>query len=231
MIVRRIDDRLQLITQPDHAQLAGRIMAGCGPLRTHPRRGSILRAVAEHDNGWAEEDANPVVNAETGEIVDFIQASAAARQRVWPRGVGRLFDDPWAAALVAQHATTVYDRFRGDPAWKAFFEEMTVLRDDHLERSGRSLEELTEDYGFVRLGDLISLAFCGGWSEEHRFGEWTVKGSGDTVLVQPDPFGDAMPIEIIAREIPARAFRSDQDLRDALTAAIRIPRSGEVKTA
>src|SRR5581483_8368207 len=59
MIVRRTGGRIQLITQPDHAQLAGRIMARCAALADRPRRTSILLAVAEHDNGWAEEDAAP----------------------------------------------------------------------------------------------------------------------------------------------------------------------------
>ena len=59
MIVAPVDGGLRLITQPDHAALAGRVMGEwrAGGLPTHPRRESILRAVAAHDDGWLEVDA------------------------------------------------------------------------------------------------------------------------------------------------------------------------------
>lgn len=85
-----------------------------------PRRDAILLAVADHDNGWAETDAAPVLDS-TGHILDFVAIPAARRQEVWPRGVARLGAVPYAAALVAQHAIHVYSRFRGDAAWTAFF--------------------------------------------------------------------------------------------------------------
>src|SRR3712207_6208701 len=110
MIVREQADRLLLITQPDHAHLSRRVMERCVVLRDRPRRTSILLAIGEHDNGWAEPDAAPQVDPATGSVHDFVTAPLAVRHSVWPRGVARLANDPWAAALVAQHAITVYDR-------------------------------------------------------------------------------------------------------------------------
>ena len=66
MIVRTTPGSIQLITQPDHAQLARRVMEHCVPLAARPRRDVILRAIGEHDNGWMEEDAAPRVNPTTG---------------------------------------------------------------------------------------------------------------------------------------------------------------------
>lgn len=224
MIVRQAGTGLLLITQPDHAQLAGRIMRHCVALADHSRRGAILRAIAEHDNGWAEEDAAPLADP-AGGVVDFVAAPLAVRHRVWPRAVERLADDPWAAALVAQHAITVYDRFRPDPAWTPFFARMEALRDRMTQSvaqacatgSGAAAADLRDDYAFVRLGDLVSLTFCTGWTDAQRYADWTVRLSGDRVRVAPDPFGGAViPIEIAAREIPARPFRTDAGLRDAL---------------
>ena len=74
MIVRRLADRLQLMTQPDHAHLAGTIMESCVSLRAEPRRDAILRAIYAHDNGWLEEDQAPQVNPDTGEMLDFVSA-------------------------------------------------------------------------------------------------------------------------------------------------------------
>lgn len=229
MIVRLIGDGVQLIAQPDHAQLARTIMEGCVPLQSRPRRDAILHAIAEHDNGWAEEDAAPTVNPATGQVADFISIALSARHAVWPRGIGRLADDPWAAALVAQHALTVYDRFRSDSAWRPFFAEMEETRDTWLRASSRPLEDLAGDYRFVRLADLISLAFCTGSTDAQMFGEWTVQLSGTRVTVTPDVLGGAtIPVAITARVIRQQSFRSDAELRDALRVAASTTLRGEV---
>jgi hypothetical protein len=229
MIVRDLGDRLQVITQPDHARLAGRIMEHCVPLMTRPRCNVILRAIAEHDNGWAEEDAAPMVDPSTGRIADFVHAPVSMRQRVWPRAVQRLADSPWSAALVAQHAITVYGRYGSDPEWTGFFAGLASSRDALLAADSRSLTDLLDDYTFVRLADLISLAFCTGWTDEHTFGDWTVRLSGSEVVVTPDAFGGAtVPFEIIAREVHQSSFQSDADLHRALTHARAITLAGTV---
>lgn len=229
MIVRPVPHGVQLITQPDHAQLARTIMDHCVPLRSRPRRGAILHAIAEHDNGWAEEDAAPTVNPATGNVADFITVALSVRHAVWPRGIARLAGDPWAAALVAQHALTVYDRFRGDSAWRSFFAGMAEARDAWLRVRGRPLDELSADYPFLRLADLISLAFCTGSTDAQTFGEWTVRLSGTRVAVTPDPFGGTtVPVAISARIIHQQSFGSDDELQDALRHASSTILRGEV---
>lgn len=204
-------------------------MEHCAPLAARPRRDAILHAIAEHDNGWTEEDAAPTVNAATGEIVDFVSAPLGVRHRVWPRAIVRLSDDTWAAALVAQHAITVYDRYRFDPEWRSFFTAMEAARETMLGASGGSIDDLAADYGFVRLGDLISLVFCTGSTDEQRFGGWTVQPAGARVLVTPDLFGGTtIPLEIGARSIRSQRFQSDAALRDAWRAARATTVRGEV---
>ena len=229
MIVRSTPDAIHLITQPDHAHLARRIMEHCVPLATRPRRDAILHAIAEHDNGWAEEDAMPTVDRRTGLVVDFISAPLSVRHAVWPRAIARLAGDSWAAALVAQHAITVYDRFRSDPEWTSFFAAMEAARDVMLRASGLPHDDLPADYAFVRLADLISLTFCAGWTDEQRFGDWAVRLSGTRVVVTPDPFGGAtIPIAIETRTIREGPFRSDAELRDAFKGASAATLRGEV---
>lgn len=232
MIVRSAGATIELITQPDHARLARAVMEHCVALRLHPRRDSILHATGEHDNGWAEMDEAPMVEAQTGEILDFIHAPAAVRQEVWPRAVSRLASDPWAAALVAQHALTAYDRFRQDAEWTAFFDEMTSKRDETVTRAGAEQTTLLEDYLFVRLGDLISLAFCLGRPGEQQFADYTITLTGTSVVVEPDLFdGVSIPMEIQARAVAKRSFRSDVDLRDAVAEAPPVTLRGEVRGA
>src|SRR4051794_30612118 len=129
MIVRQLEGRILLITQPDHARLSGRVMSKCVALNNHPRRETILLAVTEHDAGWSIEDANPHVDPSLGTVLDFVHAASEVRQGVWPRTVAMLAErDAWAAALVALHAITVYTRLRESLEWRAFFGEMAALR-------------------------------------------------------------------------------------------------------
>ena len=229
MIVREDGERVLLITQPDHAQAAARVMEHCTALAGHPRRASILLACAEHDGGWIDEDAYPNVDPLTGRIVDFMTAPPLTKQTVWPRAIARLSDDTWAAALVANHAVTVYSRFRHDDAWRSFFPDLTALRDLHVRASGRSIADLEADYPFVRLGDLISLAFCNAWNDPQEYADWTVRRNGSHVIVSPDAFGGAMaPIEVRAAVIARQPFTATEQLRAALSSAAIVTLTGTV---
>lgn len=189
-----------------------------------------MNAIAEHDNGWEEEDAAPTVRE--GKVVDFINAPFDVRHRVWPRAVMRLSDDPFAAALVAQHAITIHERFRGDEEWADFFGEMAMLRNAMVDKGGVRLDELAVEYAFVRLGDLISLSFCTAGMELQPYGDWSVQCTGSRVVVTPDLFGGrTIPINISAREIANRPYASDQELREELARSKTINLAGEVTGA
>lgn len=232
MIIRRLPDVLQCITQPDHAALAGRIMRRWPALYDAERRASILLAVEEHDNGWRELDEAPLVDSTDGRPFDFVEVPAEHRQAVWPRGVRHLWHDPWAAALVAQHAIAVYERYRTDPAWTAFFPEMTQIRDTLLAQTPRSLADLEHDYAFIRIGDLLSLIFCNLWDGEQTYGGWSFIRDGSRVVVSPPAaHSHPIPIAVTAREVPNRPYVSDADFRTELRAATVVTLSGVVSGA
>lgn len=181
----------------------------------------MLLAIREHDNGWQEPDALPQVDA-NGRPYDFISVPPNVRQGVWPRGVGRLADRPYAAALVAHHAITVYERFRADPSWRPHFDGMTLERDRSLARAGcegdRDRRMFQEDYELLRLSDLLSLTFCNGWTDTVEFAGCRALLAGDTLSITPDPFGGVvMPLRVRARRVPDRPYRSDADLRETMT--------------
>lgn len=217
MIVRNAGGALHLITQRDHARVARRVMEKCVPLSTLERRDVILHAIAEHDNGWADLDGFPIVDAVSGRPADFINLPLPARHGVWPRGVARLAEQPYAAALVAHHAVTVYGRYRSDPAWTAFFSGMEAARHTMLHLSGVPHGVLESEYVWLRVGDLISLAFCTAAAEPLTFEAWTVRAEGATVRVAPDIFGGSdVPFDIDACEIDDRRYADDADLREAV---------------
>jgi hypothetical protein len=227
MIVRPAESTRVLITQPDHAALAARIMRHWRSehLQESDRRSSILLAVEEHDNGWREPDGAPIVDPATGRILDFVSAPDAVRRAVWPRGVDRLRAAPYAAALVAQHALYIYRRYRSEPDWAPFFAEMEAARDRHLRRAApRTLSDLSGDYFFVRLGDLLSLTFCNAWSAPQTDESgYVVRVDRDRLIVTPDPFaGNELQIEIDGRELPDRPFASASDAETAFANAPRV---------
>ena len=89
MIVRPGAGVLHLITQPDHAALARRIMEHWSSLAKARGGATSCTAIEHHDRGWAEPDAALTVDPATATIRDFVSVPAAVRQSVWPRSVGR----------------------------------------------------------------------------------------------------------------------------------------------
>ena len=229
MIVRRDGSDQLLITQPDHAALASRLMEAWrnDAWPSCDRRSAVQTAIAEHDNGWREPDAAPILDA-SGRILDFITAPDEIRRGVWPRGSSRLAATPYAAALVAQHALHVYQRYRERPDWQPFFEEMERIRARTLAGSPPPWQpHLFEDYFFVRMGDLLSLAFCNGWTEPQEERGYTLWLAGQRLVVTPDPFGGAeVPFVVSSRRLPDRRFGSPDEARETFAAAPRVEIAG-----
>jgi hypothetical protein len=221
MIVRDEGSHLVCVTQPDHAALAGRLIEAwlADGFPDRPTRARVLRATTLHDIGWEEEDAAPRVNPETGHPFDFISSPADLRQRLWPRAVDSLArDDAYVAALVAQHALTVYRRYQHDPAWREFFPRLERMRDDLYAEV--PFTSFLQDYSLVGIGDLFSLVFCNGWTDPHLIEGYQAILRGDVLTIAPDPFGGlAVPFDVPARRLPARRYASDTELREAWAAA------------
>jgi len=228
VIVRDEGNALLLITQPDHARLAETIVAS---MRTEPGLAGgagpvVLLATREHDNGWAEVDAEPTIDPASGRPRDFMTGPAAVKHELWLRGITRVATmNPRAGALVAEHALTVYGYRGQDAGWQPFFASIAAMRDDLLRQlgimPGGAREAFEAQYRCVQLGDAFSLHFCSGWTEPKQVLDYQVGMREDTLMISPDPFdGAAVPLHVPGRRIPARRYRDDADLRDAMTAAV-----------
>lgn len=234
MIIRQIDSTLQLITQPDHAALAMRIMRAWDAVHFphSSRKASILHAVQHHDDGWMEADETLIVDETSGRLLDFIHVPDTVKRETSSRGIDRLAEDPYAAALVAQHRLHVYRRYADDPEWRAFFAEVTAARDNYLHAAGSiPLSVLLEDYRFVRAGDLASLAFCNQWTSTEPDGcGYAMRFDGASLQIIPSPFsGRAIEIEIDAREITNRQFASQADAQRVAASAPIVKLTGVVR--
>ena len=230
MIVNDVVRPALLITQPDHAALAATIMRGwqSGGLPESPRHVAVMLAIQAHDNGWQEVDTEPCLDPATGRVLDFVHVPEDVRHAVWRRGVARLGGEPYAAALVAQHALHVYRRMRQQPGWRQFFVDMTAARDQHLSASHETIETLQREYAFLRLADLASLQFCGvdtsGQAQEMGY---DIRLEGARLIVSPDPYlGATIPLEVTGRELDLGSWASSADTRAAWHTARRRTVSG-----
>jgi hypothetical protein len=233
MIVRQDGPDYLCITQPDHAALAGRIAAAwqAGGFPARPTRARVIAAAHAHDIGWQQEDDMPRLDPEHGRPYDFMSAPARVRQEIWPRGVQQLAgDDPYVAALVAQHALTVYRRHQHEAEWRAFFPQLERLRDDLYVEAAAAMDAPTsflEDYSLVGICDLCSLVFCNAWPEPHLIEGYQVILRDDVLTIAPDPFaGMAVPLAVTARRLPARRYATAADLGAAWTAAATVTLTG-----
>lgn len=220
MIIRPDGDQLIFITQPDHASAAADLVAQFEGFASHPRRGEIALAVREHDHGWQDIDEHLVFDPAAGRAFDFITIPDTHKRSVWPIAVERLAArSTYAAALVAEHALYVYNANRGKPDWQPHFADLEHRRTILLERSGVPLETLREDYPFVALADLLSLAMCLGWPDAHeRFGR-SVRCEAGAVTIAPALLSGPVRVVVSARRVPDRRYLSAAELRGALQRA------------
>jgi uncharacterized protein DUF3891 len=237
MIVRNEGDTFLLITQPNHAGLSEQIGVA---IRSEPAldtvdRDAILLAMREHDNGWAEVDAEPNIEPATSRPQDFMSGSVLVRNELWLRGITRAAKmDPRAGALVAEHALSVHGYRRGAAEWQSFFDSITAIRDDLLRGlgmlTGAARDAFQQEYRCVQLADALSLQFCNGWSELNVTLEYQAIMRGPTLLISPDPFdGATVPLRVLGRRIPARRYQDDGDLRSAVASAMPLAITGEAK--
>ncbi len=229
MIIRPgTDGTLHLITQPDHARLAAMLVSAwdSAPPLSPESRAALLFAIAEHDNGWREIDAEPLLSAETARPHDFMDLPAELKRAIWPRGIRRLAaDSPLAAALVAEHALTLHGHRRLEPEWRDFVSEIEHLRASLLreDAAGRSIghEAFARAYDLLYVGDVVSLVFCNQWRDRMEARGYDVTlADDDHVVIVPDPFGRArVHFEVAARVVPDRPYPSERDLRAVFDAA------------
>ncbi len=143
MIVRTFPDRLELITQPDHARLARAIMDHCVPLA---RPASARCDSAGHlgtRQRMGRAGRRPIVNPATGEPCSISSAPHPACVRPSGRGVSprsRAIRGPrrsWRSTR-----SRCNDRFRPDGEWTPFFEAMEAARAALLRSAGLPLGDL-----------------------------------------------------------------------------------------
>jgi hypothetical protein len=212
----------RLVTQPDHAHLAGEILSlwRADGLAASPRRAEVVFAGREHDNGWREADAAPRCDG-AGRPVDFRAMPRPERVEIWERGTSRFLERrPYASLLIVRHARELHRDRRREATWRDFLRRLAArerrLRQE-LRAGGRTL---AADYRLLGMADTISLAACAGWTGELALPGLRGRADGlGTLWLTPLPLAGATTFSVPCRRIPLRPYRGDADLGGELAAA------------
>ena len=124
MLKTKRGSQVWLTTQPAHAELSGQMAAhwgneefaapghfGASADSARVRREVVL-AVAEHDNGWWEWEADPPLSADDGlpQGLGEVVANPVAGMERWRLGIPRLAErHPYASLLIGDHAHWLYE--------------------------------------------------------------------------------------------------------------------------
>lgn len=124
MLKTRRDGQVWLVTQPAHAELSGQMAARWGndtfarpghfAASANPERlrQEVVLAVAEHDNGWWEWEADPPLSADDGlpQGLGEVVASPVEGMGRWRLGISRFAErHPYASLLIGDHAGRLYE--------------------------------------------------------------------------------------------------------------------------
>lgn len=177
MVIRPDLGLLCLTEQPEHARMTGELVEAWGGNGFEPV-GPIdaVRLAAEmHDAGWAEFDAEPLVNPATQRPYSFLDIPQNVHVAAHTRTVERASQaDPYAGLLTSLHSAGLYRRRYGylphipfrpvapehEAAVDRFLAEQDQLQDDLQYLLRPEAEELWTHYRWFQLWDALSLYVC-----------------------------------------------------------------------
>ena len=168
MIRRRVGDEFWLITQDDHARLAGRLAERlAGDAAAVERAPLLALATAAHDAGWPEHDARPTLN-EAGLPRDVFEMDGPAAHEAWLGAARQYGLDPYARLLVTLHQFHLSAQSVTPPAERPrTFEVDQLRRQFKINKFQHSMIELIEQLrGELGLANdrPLRLGLAEGWS-------------------------------------------------------------------
>jgi hypothetical protein len=207
-----------LITQPDHAALAGAIAAALGPPLLPELPAEVVGGISVHDDGWAEFDARtPSVD---GRPVSFIDLPPSTFLQAWRGSIERAAQEaPIAGAIVSRHfwrlgtgrLNSKQDTAEDERALREFLHQESA-RQDRLTRGyeRQEFEFLTDVLQFC---DVLSLYLCCGATQDVEFPQsfsgskvrlTRVENEAAAVCrLEPTPFRDGADVAVMSRRFPA----------------------------
>jgi hypothetical protein len=211
-----------LITQPDHAALAGALAGNFASKEFPQLEPEVVRAIGLHDSGWAifaaetGAGASPPLDA-AGKPLAFFEIAPADFLRAWTASIDRAAQvAPVGGIMVSRHFCWL-GRYRletrSDPPEVAAmlngFLQREAGRQQRLQvleaRSEAALERLTSTLQFC---DLLSLYLCSGAQDAVEFPQKlasraiSLRWRDGACVLDPSPFAAGVSLGVTARRYP-----------------------------
>jgi hypothetical protein len=241
VIVRLHDHYAELVTQVDHAVIAGSLAeawSGTGDDCEELSPG-LVTAARLHDIGWRHWEAAPHLNPDTTRPANFLDVMIDEHLRLYRLGIEEVESmNPYAGMLVSMHAAGIYTgrygtqpalRLNRAPAVQTLVDEFVAEREAHYrglrDTLGVTEERLWHDYVLLQVFDRVSLRVCLG--DPAGLGRMEValpaeetltmeRGSRGDERLTPWPFA---PAELLI-EVPTRVVSLGDCSDDAAFATI-----------
>ncbi|MCK8487723.1 DUF3891 family protein [Paenibacillus sp. MBLB2552] len=164
MIIRETDREFVLITQHDHARLAGEIASHLEKelFLDDEYLSSALLAIDQHDRGWIPLDASPIWNAESQAPYSFMDYPLAPKIEKYQQGLDEVEAmNEYAALLCSLHyASFMHIRDSLDEVSSRFYQHELARQQRITEKLSVPQEVIHRHFMLLQLCDDISLYVC-----------------------------------------------------------------------
>jgi hypothetical protein len=184
VILQQLEGQLLVVRQPDHGIQSGEFARHWGNEATPPfaPREPVIESGTRHDNGWADWEARPTLDPETGKPWQFFILSPHEHVPLYRRGIRQAAEyDPYTGLLVSMHGAGLYNDRYGtfrlaeqhfSPSERElvdeFLAEQALFQQSLAERAlGRQLHshvttdpEVWYNYRLLQVWDRLSIQFA-----------------------------------------------------------------------
>ena len=175
MLVRDLGDGWQLVRQPDHADLSGRLAAAWGGEAKRPRPyDSVVLAATRHDDGWGVYDRRPTFDPERERPTSFLDVPIPSHLAFYRACIEVVTgEDPYAGLLVSMHGAGIYNgRYGTQPSLRLsgveeyrdriaeFVDEQEATHEARASEVGVAEDERWANYKLLQVFDRLSLSLC-----------------------------------------------------------------------
>lgn len=247
----RLDGRLRVVRQHDHALLSGRLAMSWIGFEREPRPlpFDLVLATALHDAAWWELDRRPVRDDETGCPHSFFTHPSGVKLAAYRSGLDRLEGlSRHCALLASMHYTSFTDAAETPEFVRAETERRERLARE-LDIGDEDTDRLSSELAYLRLFDNLSIFLCltSPGSDDRQQPDWiedlrhlkspegpllhlTWLGE-DLVHVDPFPFRDAVSLRLPYRELARQTFDTQEELDRAWDDAPEVSWSAWLRPA
>lgn len=163
-----------LISQIEHARISALLASQCegrfGPANSSLVRDEVLVAIAAHDDGWAEWEQTPQLDAKHGWPLSFMELAVGEATAIWSKSIAVAEEiGPLAAWMVSGHFMRLLEHSEHaklEPLAQAWLSEISPCREawfarwQAIEPELRNAVVAAEAFDWLWAFDEMSLWFC-----------------------------------------------------------------------